>query len=401
MILNPVVVYDNTLSQDYLLNSLAIYYLTMPKLFDPKVDTQIKTLSKEKNSYRSIQKKLLDDNIEVSIGHISNVLAGMGIRREALDQGREIPKKPHTPVKRTPSVIQKVKSLVDKEDPPTYDQMMSKFNVSRPTLSKIIHKDLKLQKRKKPKVHRLTTNARKNRKTNCRKLYENHLAGNRSEFAVTLDEALVYQQDSNKSRDICYLEASESLPESWVFEKGESFQQGFMVIGVITGRGAVPLFRVPSRVKINAQYYIDYVLKPLFEEHLPRLYGNDIDKVFFHHDKATSHTAKITTDYLERQKRERGIDYIKPEDIPVKAPDASPLDFFGFGYLKQELAKKRARTLDGVWKLSKRVWSQIDEPTIERVFAAWKRRCRMISRQDGAHVEQTKNIHRRRAGKIF
>ena len=121
-----------------------------------------------------------------------------------------------------------------------------------------------------------------------------------------------------------------------------------MVIGVITGRGILPLYRVPSNVKICAQYYVNYVLKPLFEEHLPRLYGEDMKKVFFHHDKATSHTADLTTKYLEKAKRETGISYIEKHDIPVKSPDASPLDFFGFGYLKQELSKRRATTLNGI-----------------------------------------------------
>lgn len=256
-------------------------------------------------------------------------------------------------------------------------------------------------KEKKTKVHRLGQNSKKNRKTTCRKLYENYLAGYRSEYAVTVDEALVYVDNANKKRDICYLEAGDSVPESWVFEKGESFPEGFMLVGIITGRGTLPLIKVPSNVKINAQYYVDYVLKPLFEDHLPRLYKKEINKVFFHHDKATSHTAGITTAYLEQLKREKGIEYIKPEDIPVKAPDASPLDFFGFGYLKQELSKRKARTLDGVWKISNEIWSQINQATVDRVFAAWKRRCRMISRRDGGHVEQTKNIHRRRVGKIF
>ena len=86
-----------------------------------------------------------------------------------------------------------------------------------------------------------------------------------------------------------------------------------MVVGIITGRGTVPLFRVPSKVKINAEYYIEYVLKPLFNVHLPSLYPGEMDKVFFHHDKATSHTAKKTTKYLEEVKREFGISHI-PKD---------------------------------------------------------------------------------------
>ena len=72
-----------------------------------------------------------------------------------------------------------------------------------------------------------------------------------------------------------------------------------MVVGIITGRGTVPLIRVPSKVKINAEYYVDYVLKPLFADHLPRLNRNDINKVFFHHDKMPSHFSKVTMAYLQ------------------------------------------------------------------------------------------------------
>jgi len=193
---------------------------------------------------------------------------------------------------------------------------------------------LKLETKNKTRVHKLTAEHKKNRKTNCLKLYENYLAGQRSEYAVTLDEALVYLEDSNRERRICYLKQGERVPESWVMEKDESFKKGFMVVSVITGRGTVPLFRVPSQVKINAQYYVDYVLKPLFTIHLPRLYPNEMNKVFFHHDKASSHTANLTTDYLEQLKSSMGISYLEKYDIPVKAPDASPLDFYGFGYLK-------------------------------------------------------------------
>ena len=115
-----------------------------------------------------------------------------------------------------------------------------------------------------------------------------------------------------------------------------------MVVGILTDKGTIPLIRVPSEVKINAQFYVDYVLKPLFTEHLPKLYRNEMDKVFFHHDKASSHTSHLTTRYLEKMKRVLGISYIDKEDIPVKTPDASPLDFFGFGYLKQRLGKRKA-----------------------------------------------------------
>ena len=36
-----------------------------------------------------------------------------------------------------------------------------------------------------------------------------------------------------------------------------------MIVGVITGRGTVPLFRVRFEIKINGQYYVDYVFMAL------------------------------------------------------------------------------------------------------------------------------------------
>ena len=178
-------------------------------------------------------------------------------------------------------------------------------------------------------------------------------------------------------------------------KNGESFPKSFMVIEVITGRGTVPLFRVPANVKINAEYYVEYVLKPLFTDHLPLLYPKDMHKVFFHHDKASSHTANATTKYLDEVKEELGITYITNEDIPVKTPDGSPLDFYGFGFLKQQLLKRRAITLDGVWKIAQEVWSTIDRAQIKTVYASWKRRLRLIAKKNGEHIEQTKAIHRR------
>ena len=125
-----------------------------------------------------------------------------------------------------------------------------------------------------------------------------------------------------------------------------------------------------------------------------------MSKVFFHHDKAPSHTANLTKDYLDQLKSSMGISYLEKQDIPVKAPDASPLDFYGFGYLKQQLSKRKARTLDGVWKLSQEIWSQIDVETCQKVFNAWKRRCRLISAKNGEQIEHTKDIHRRRVQKL-
>ncbi|UYV79954.1 hypothetical protein LAZ67_18001178 [Cordylochernes scorpioides] len=55
-----------------------------------------------------------------------------------------------------------------------------------------------------------------------------------------------------------------------------------------------------------------------------------MDKVFLHHDKASSHTSNKTQQFLQEMKDTLGLNFIRNSDIPVKSPDASPLDFYGF-----------------------------------------------------------------------
>lgn len=169
-----------------------------------------------------------------------------------------------------------------------------------------------------------------------------------------------------------------------------------MVVGALSGRGPLPLIRVPTNVKINSEYYIEHCLKPLLEIQIPQMYPGETDKVFFHQDAASSHTSHKTKAYAEDLNRRLGITLIKYSEIPVKSPDTSPMDFYGFGMLKQRLFSRRATTLTGLWKVLQEEWNKITPEEARKVFQAWKRRLRMVSKRGGEHIENTKQIHRRK-----
>ena len=247
---------------------------------------------------------------------------------------------------------------------------------------------------RKSRVHKLTPQHMARRKTACRKLYERCLSGRKHEFVVSLDEAMFGLHNVAGKRKVCYVRKGEALPGSWVVDK-DNFLTTFMVVGAICGRGTLPLIRIPKKVKVCAEYYINDVLKPLLEVELPKLYPGELSKIVVHHDMASSHTAKKTQAYARDLKARLGITIIANTDIPVKSPDASPMDFFGFGYLKRRLFKKRPTTRQGLWKLMKEEWTSINQGLVDRTFAAWKRRLRMVSKIDGQHIENTKTIHRR------
>ena len=106
--------------------------------------------------------------------------------------------------------------------------------------------------------------------------------------------------------------------------------------------------------------------------------------------------AKFTTEYLATLKTNGGPNFIRKEDIPTKSPDISPMDFFGFWYLKQRLFHRKASTVEGLWKVVRNEWANITPEMCQKVFASWKRRCRAVTQRNGKHIEQTKRIHCRR-----
>lgn len=65
------------------------------------------------------------------------------------------------------------------------------------------------------------------------------------------------------------------------------------------------------------------------------------------------------------------------------------MDFFGFGYLKQRIFNKRATRLAGFWKIWNDEWKKITPETCTKVYAAWKRRLRMVAKLDGEHKKHS------------
>ena len=153
----------------------------MPKFTTQEAETSVRILSKANFSYPEIKAKLKEEDIDVSISTICRILKNIGIRRSAVRNKQPIPKFARPPIKRTTSVIQKVKRLVQTENPASHRSIQQQTSLTLPTISRVIHGDLCFVTRKKGRVHKLTQINKKNRKTNCRKLYENHLAGSKCE----------------------------------------------------------------------------------------------------------------------------------------------------------------------------------------------------------------------------
>jgi len=225
---------------------------------------------------------------------------------------------------RSPATVSLVRRLALQENPPTQKVMAQKAGISPATVNRIIRTDLRLRKFHKARVHALNARHIAERKTNARKMYEKYLSGDKWRNVVTLDEAWVYLTNCNKIRAVSYRPMDAKGRSDWVRTCRESFPKGFMVVAGYCAKGHLQIRRVAQNAKINAKYYQDNILEPLYREEIPALYGRESGSVHIHQDKASSHTARSTLAYFRRMKEETGISAIPFSDIPVKSPDALP-----------------------------------------------------------------------------
>ena len=345
-------------------------------------------------SVRRIASHLKKSGSIVSKSTVSNIIQNRGKKRDSRLKG--IPCKSSVGSRKvTKAMLDKLDRWTNCANPMTQKMMANKLGISQSYVSKLIREKLKKRQRIKLKVHHLTPENKQNRLTNARKLY-NLMSRTSLEYFVTLDEAQVFLIKNNHKTRHCYLRRGQQLPDDCIIANKENFGKHFMVVGGMTGRGILPLIRIPLNVKISGDTYVKYVLKPYFEKFLPQLYPTEMHKVIFHHDKASSHTSKFAKLYLDQQKKKLKINYIPKENIPVKGADISPLDFFGFGFLKQKANACKATTLDGVWKFWRRTWSEVTPEMCTNVFQNWKLRLGHVYRRNGAHIEHVKQIHKRK-----
>lgn len=350
----------------------------MPPKIDSFYEGYITGLSDANYSYNRIIQMCKARGKVISKNGISKVLSRTGKTPGVAVAEEPGPSKQRTAPSRTRTVINKVRRLVTGENPRTQRSVAKCVNVSQSTVHNIIHKDLRLIRRHKSKVHRLLPRHIHERKTNCRKLYERHLAGDRWKYVATLDEAYVYLDNCNKPRAIYYRPRGKTPYHKWYRQCKDSFSKGFMVTAGYCYKGKLEIRKVPKNVKVNSLHYQRTVLDPIYRRELPALYGREVTRVRLHQDKASSHTSRSTLAHLRKLEQETGIKAIPFEDIPVKSPDASPMDYCAFGLLKRALGSRRPQSLHGLWKACKEEWAALDMTVLQRSLLQWKLRCRAI-----------------------
>ncbi|CAG7823770.1 unnamed protein product [Allacma fusca] len=193
-----------------------------------EVEAVIRVLYEDKMTYRVIQDKLLKPGHKISIGSISHVLNSKGNIGQAKVSGLPHSKVNRPTIVRNPGNMRNVARYASNVNALSPRAIAKKLGTFHTTVNKIIRGNLAMQTRRKHRGHTLKDSNKQNRKTNARELYKRHLAGKRSDFAVTLEEAYFYIQDCSGERRIFFTKAR-NLEVTPVMNKKETFGEKIMI----------------------------------------------------------------------------------------------------------------------------------------------------------------------------
>ena len=78
---------------------------------------------------------------------------------------------------------------------------------------------------------------------------------------------------------------------------------------------------------------------------------------------------------------------MKAEEWMPKSPDAAPINYSIWDYLKQQLNKQKIETLDELEKKILYQWKKIDEIYIDKALSNWPKRVYRMYKARAFHIE--------------
>ena len=349
----------------------------------PEVKGRILALSAQKFSAFMIRKELLKSNIDVLKRTINYVL-----ERSSKPSGKKcvrdgVSKKRKPSEIRISNAIRRIRDYSKKDNPMVQREMGRRTKVSQSTVHRIIDKKVDRKRIKKLKVHRLSDAMIAKRRIRAKPFAE-LVAGKKAEFILTLDEAKLPLNFLNGHTTHSYQpkKKSERIKNQPVATSAPQYPRSIMFAAGMTWRGPTDFYHIPENSKMNSENFCDSVLEPMFTKDIPRLYGRDAKKVVLHMDSASSHTSRDTYNWLNQRK----IKYITNEQWLPNSPKASPMDYFGNGYFKSQMAKRQYSTMRGMLAAAKQEWSKVSPAMCRNALSSWSSRVLAIHKARGHDV---------------
>lgn len=227
-----------------------------------------------------------------------------------------------------------------------------------------------------------TEGQKKRAKTNCRKIYEKLLKQTPPKLIV-MDDETYCTVDPESINGIKFYSCKDKnkIPDKYKFKAKEKFPKKYLIWLAIDEHGAVSKPLIISKT-LNSQLY----LKDCVKKRLMPFIKNK--QVLFWPDMATSHYAKIVTDYFEKEK----VDFVKKVDNAPNVPQARPIERF-WAYIKQQYSKRKdpPKNLRGFQQVLGKIIQEVAKKHGATLMARVRQKLRKIGREGVLAVLKDKN----------
>ena len=172
-------------------------------------------------------------------------------------------------------------------------------------------------------------------------------------FFFTMDEVMIQSKETTSQTNSYYKRQHVVVPDSWKKLPRTNWPKNVMVAMGICWRGKLWIYIVPEKAKVNADFFVKFILKPMVKKDIPALYGKHPKNVVFHVDSAPAHTAKKTVQWLQEHK----VKFISEEEWMAYSPDLATMNY-GISGISEHILKSRiaknskqlARVIRSKWK---------------------------------------------------
>ena len=202
-------------------------------------------------------------------------------------------------------------------------------------------------------------------------------------IVFTDEKDFTYEIARNRQNDRVYGRKKKDIPPTRLYHETSRFTKKVMVSAGVSWNGKTNIhFIDTNKVKVNSQTYMELLEDGLLPD-CRHLYPNDT--YIFQQDGATSHTSRVTQEYLEQNTPE----FIKKDEWPPQSPDLNPMDYSVWDSLSEKVYAGRTEkfTEQELKDRIEQMWGEITVGEIRKSISSWKKRLRLVHSEDGGHID--------------
>jgi hypothetical protein len=217
---------------------------------------------------------------------------------------------------------------------------------------------LKIKCRKKKRSPDYTEEQISTVKSNCRWMVKNY---RKKSFLLDDEKYFTLSAPQMPGNDIYYAADPSTTPPQVKYKFKKKFESKVMLYIVVSNKGVSSPYFLKSGLAVNQNVYQNQCLAKYLLPFINKHHKND-DYIFWP-DKASSHYAKKTVEYLES----KNVPFVPKDRNPTNLPQCRPIEDF-FGELAQAVYRGgwRAKTIPQLKNRIKYCLRKMDTKGVQR-----------------------------------